>query len=74
MFRRAFWRHCNGNDAGYDTIAEALMKCRDGSDLYIDQITFDIPSTTYASNEAELVVEARRQSKSYVWNNAVHSP
>jgi hypothetical protein len=50
------------------------MKCRDGSDLYIDQITFDIPSTTYASNEAELVVEARRQSKSYVWNNAVHSP
>lgn len=50
----------NGSDAGYDTIAEALMKCRDGTDLYVGQITFDIPSTTYASIEAELVVEARR--------------
>lgn len=64
----------SGSDAGYDTIAEALMKCRDGTDLYVGQITFDIPSTTYASIEAELVTEARRQSKSYVWNNAVHSP
>lgn len=59
----------DGSDAGYDTIAGAMMKCRDGSDLYVGQIKFDIPSATYT-----LIAKARRGGISYVWNNQVHAP